>query len=281
MPDSGAVLVTGATGNTGTHVVRELRRRGHPVRAASRKPQGDDGVAFDWADPATFEALDGVRAVYLVAPPGVADPMPLVRPFLERAVDSGVRRVVQLSSSAVARGEPVLGEIHDAVASIFDEFTVLRPSWFMQNFVGDHVVAESIRRSREIVTATGDGRLGFIDAADIAAVAAVALTTDEPLAAELVLTGPESLSYADAAAIVSDTIGEPVRHFDIAADELAARWVNAGLPPDFAAELAALDDRIRAGEQDFVTTTVLDVTGRAPRSLRSFLSDHAADLKGV
>ena len=116
-------------------------------------------------------ALAGVRAIYLVAPAGVADPAPVVRPFLEQAASGGVRRVVALSSSAVARGEPLLGEIHTMVVDLFSEPTVLRPSWFMQNFTRDHALAEGIRRSREVVTATGDGRVGFIDAADIAAVA--------------------------------------------------------------------------------------------------------------
>ena len=79
------VLVTGATGNTGAHVVAGLRRLGNAVRTATRRPStGDDAaVAFDWTDETTFApALAGVRAVYLVAPAGVADPAPLVRPFL-------------------------------------------------------------------------------------------------------------------------------------------------------------------------------------------------------
>ena len=275
MPDDGWILVTGATGNTGSQVVARLRSRGHPVRAASRRPDTGDGdaVRFDWADDTTFaSALADVRAVYLVAPVGVADPAPLVRPFLEQAAAGGVRRVVQLSSSAVARGEPALGEIHDVVAGLFTDSTVLRPSWFMQNFVGNSPLAEGIRQSREVMTATGDGRLGFIDAADIAAVAVQALVSAEPVGEDLVLTGPEALSYPQAAAIVSEVLGEPIGHVDITTDALANRYVAAGLSADFAAGLAALDERIRAGEQDFVTSTVFDITGRAPMSLRDFLT---------
>lgn len=274
----GWVLVTGATGKTGTHVVSGLRGLGHAVRAATRRPAAGDGdaVPFDWADHTTFSgALADVRAIYLVAPAGVADPLPLVRPFLELAAAGGVRRVVQLSSSAVARGEPALGQIHDAVASLFDEYTVLRPSWFMQNFVGEHLLGEGIRRNRELTTATGDGRLGFIDAADIAAVAVQALVSRAPIAEELVLTGPEALSYPQAAAIVAEVIGAPVTHVDLTTAELTTRLVESGLPPDFAPGLAALDERIRRGEQDFVTTAVRDVTGRAPTSLRDFLTRHA------
>ncbi|KMO84074.1 ergot alkaloid biosynthesis protein [Mycolicibacterium chubuense] len=271
------ILVTGATGNTGAPVVAGLRERGLRARAASRHPDpaDADAVVFDWSDDATFApALTDVRAVYLVAPTGAADPVPMVRPFLEQATARGIRRVVLLSSSAVERGEPGLGEIHDLVAGLFAEATVLRPSWFMQNFVGDHPLARSIRETREIVTATGDGRLAFIDAADIAAVAVEALTAPEPVSEELVLTGPESLSYAEAAAIASEILGEPVRHVDVSTAELTQRLVAAGYPADFAGMLATLDERIRAGEQDFVTPAVRDVAGRTPTSLRHFLAEH-------
>ncbi len=269
------VLVTGATGNTGTAVVAGLRARGSRVYPASRRPHpaDQDARVFDWADATTFgAALRGATAIYLVAPAGHADPVSMVRPFLGLAAEQGVRRVVLLSSSAIERGEPGLGEIHDVIASKFPEATILRPSWFMQNFVGDHPVAHSIRESREIVTATGTGRLGFIDANDIAATAVDALLAPEPVGEELLLTGPESLSYADAAAILSDVLGYQVRHVDVSPAERAAQFTATGLSEEFAYVLAALDGRISAGEQDFVTTTVRDVTGRPPTSLRDFLA---------
>ena len=272
MPD--LILVTGATGNTGTAVVAGLRSRGSHVRPASRRPDpaDPDALVFDWADPRTFgAALRGAAAIYLVAPTGDADPVSMVGPFLELAAHQGVQRVVQLSSSAIERGEPGLGEIHDALVELFAEPTVLRPSWFMQNFVGDHPVAAGIRDAREIVTATGAGRLGFIDADDIAATAVEALLAPEPVGEELVLTGPESLSYADAAAILSEVLGHHIRHVDVSLAERAAQFTAAGLSEEFAGVLAALDQRISAGEQDFVTTTVRDITGRPPTSLRDFL----------
>ena len=275
MSDTGTVLVTGATGNTGSWVVGGLRRLRWRARAASRRPApaDADAVTLDRAETRTFaSAVAGVDAVYLVAPVGVAQPMPLVRPVFEAASAAGVRRVVQLSSSAVGRGDPGLGEIHDLGARTFEEYTALRPSWFMQNFVGDHPLADGIRRRREIATATGNGRLGFIDAADIGAVAVQALIRPECLGGELILTGPEALSYPQSAEMVTDVIAERVRHIDLETDELAARLAAAGYPADFSTALAALDARIRAGEQDFVTTTVADVTGRPPTSLRQFLS---------
>lgn len=277
MPEADLILVTGATGNTGARVLSGLRDNGYRARAASRNIADDDrdAVVFDWRDRSTFApALAGVRAVYVVAPVGVAAPVPLVEPFLEQAVDAGARRVVQLSSSAVDRGDAGLGELHDLIADMFAEYTILRPSWFMQNFVGNHPVAEGIRRSGEIITATCDGRLGFIDAADIAAVASQALIAAEPVGAEVVLTGPESLSYADAAAILSDLLDRPIRHVDLPTDRFAAHLTAAGFSTEFAAGLAALDEQIRSGAQDLVTSAVRDISGREPISLRRFLADH-------
>ena len=172
------ILVTGATGTTGSRVASLLSDRGVAHRRGTRTPTSSGQVHFDWADRATHPAaLRGASAIYLIAPVGVADPVPLIEPFLEEALRHGVRRVVQLSSSALPEGAPGLGAIHQLVRETMPEWTVLRPSWFMQNFTGDHLVAQGVRDG-EIVTATGAGRVAFVDARDIAAVAARALIGD-------------------------------------------------------------------------------------------------------
>jgi uncharacterized protein YbjT (DUF2867 family) len=267
------VLVTGGTGTTGSRVAAGLRERGVPVRVASRRP-GAGQVRFEWADPGTHApALDDVRAVYLVAPVGVADPAPLVAPFLDRARERGIRRVVLLSSSAVPEGAPGLGELHRMVCASVPEPTVLRPSWFMQNLIGDHPHARSARADGEIVTATGTGRVAFVDAGDIAAVAVHALSDEEPHTGEYVLTGPEALSYSDAAAVLGAATGRAVRHRAVGVGELAERLAAAGYPPDFAAQLAGLDAGIARGTEDRTTSAVQDVTGRPPRSFREVVEE--------
>lgn len=274
----GPVLVTGGTGTTGSRVAAFLRDRHVPVRVASRRPAADQ-VRFDWAEPDSHPAaLDGVRAVYLVAPVGVADPLPLVEPFVTRARSLGVRRVVLLSSSAVPAGAPGLGELHLLVQAGVAEPVVLRPSWFMQNFLRDHPVADAIREHGEIVTATGTGRVGFVDASDIAAVAGHALVDDLSHPDELLITGPEALSYADAAAVLAEVTGRQVHHRGVSVSELTQRFVAAGYAPDFAAGLAALDDGIAAGAEDRVTSTVCEMTGRPARTFREVVSAHHAGV---
>lgn len=270
-------LVTGGTGTTGSRVAALLRDRGAGVRIATRQPvDGDPGqVRFDWSDPDTHgPAVAGVDRIYLVAPVGVADPVPMVEPFLAGALRAGVRRVVLLSSSAIPEGAPGLGTLHRIVRATVPEWTVLRPSWFMQNFLGEHPVAASIRASGEIVTATGGGRVAFVDAADIAAVATRALLDAVPHNAAHVITGPETLTYADAAAIIADATGRTVRHRAVSTAERTARFVAAGYPVEFAAVLAGLDEDIRHGAADRVTSTVHSVTGRPARSFAEFVAAH-------
>ncbi|MEU2790032.1 NAD(P)H-binding protein [Streptomyces sp. NPDC007100] len=265
------VLVTGATGTTGSRILPRLAALGCGIRAASRRADPRDGaraVRFDWYDPATYaEALHGADRVYLVPPVGDPDPAAVMLPFLGQARAAGVRRAVLLSSSAIPRGGPAVGRVHDVLPEMFDEWAVLRPSWFMQNFTGDHVHARSIRDDGVIATATGAGRVGFVDADDIAAVAVHALTDAAAPNTDLVLTGPEALGYDAVAAIVTQVTGRAVRHRQLTYEQLRDRLAT-GLPADFAALLAGLDRSVAEGAEDRVTDTVERVTGRPPRGFR-------------
>lgn len=266
------ILITGGTGNTGRPLTEALRERGANTRVASRRP-GPDGVPFDWTDPRTHaRALTGVRSVYLTPPPMTLDPMPVVGPFLEAARTAGVRRVVLLGSLVVL-GSPGPQQLEEAVRS-FPEWVVLLPSGFMQNFTGAHPVATGIRERGEIRSAGGGGRLGWIDAADIAAVAARVLLQPGPVADEHVLTGPEAFGYAEAAQIITETTGRPVRHTPATVAETVRRNLDAGIPEPFAAALARVDTDIAGGRADRVTDTVHRLTGRPPRSFADFARAH-------
>ena len=256
-------LIIGGTGTTGSRLASLLP----DARVGTRKPVLPGQVRFDWDVPATFEgALEGIDRLYLIPPVGVVDPAPVVESLLARA--RLVRRVVLLSSSAVPESATGMGAL-PALVRALPEWAVLRPSWFMQNFTGEHLVAQGVR-SGEIVTATGDGRVGFIDAADIAAVAARALTDPVPHNTDHLITGPQALSYADAAAIITEVTGKPVRHRSVGTAEMTERFA-ATMPREFAALLAGLDEDIRGGAEDRVTTTVEDVTGRPAGSFRDFV----------
>ncbi|MEN8651542.1 NAD(P)H-binding protein [Streptomyces sp. 21So2-11] len=276
------VLVTGGTGKTGSALVDLLRGNGVRVRVASRNPSADDpdAVRFDWDDPATHPAaLRGMDRVFLVPPINAVDPMPLVGPFLAEAQRLGVRRVVLLGSAIVLPNAPGALELAERVRAR-PGWVVLRASGFMQNFLRPHPLGERIRRHGEIRTAAGAGRLGWIDARDIAA-AASALLIDPDVDAgdqrDYLLTGPKALGYGDAAAIITARTGPPIRVLHIGADELAGTYRAAGMPGEFADALAAVEDGIKAGREDLVSTAVLDLTGRPPRPFAEFVQDHATE----
>lgn len=267
-------LVVGATGTTGSRTAAQLTAAGHRVKAASRQATpvaGAEPVAFDWYDPATHAAaLDGVDRVYLVPPVGDPDPAPTMLPFLRRARTAGVRRAVLLSSSAVPEGGPAVGAVHLALPDLFEQWAVLRPSWFMQNFTGGHAHARSIRDEGVIRTATAGGRVGFVDAEDIAAVAVRALTDEQAPDTDLVLTGPEALGYDDVATIITEVTGRPVTHRRLSYEQMRDR-LAAQVPMEFAGLLAGMDRAIAGGAEDRVTDTVQRLTGRPPRTFRAVL----------
>ncbi|GHA66224.1 oxidoreductase [Streptomyces tauricus] len=276
---SAAVLVLGATGTTGSRVVSRLTARGHRVKAAGRRAtpvEGAEAVRFDWHDPATYEgALDGADRVYLVAPLDSATPADVMLPFLERARASGVRRAVLLSSSAIPAGGPAVGQVHQALPGLFDEWAVLRPSWFMQNFTGDHMHARSIRAEGVILTAAGEGRVAFVDADDIAAVAVHALTDVRAPGTDLVITGPEALSHTEVAAVLAEVTGRAVAHRPLSYEEMRDH-LAASMPLENAAMLAGMDRANARGAEDRITDTVRRLTGHGPRSFR----DHVLAAAG-
>lgn len=266
-----STLVLGASGTVGRRIAAGLERCGVTVRRASRGRDGD--VPFDWNDPATHAvALHGVDAVHVMAPPGDAAPEHVVLPFLERAAAAGVRRATLLSASSIPDAATGPGLVAARLRDHLPEGTVLRPTWFASNVTDDHAHADSVRRADEVVTATADGRIPFIDPDDIAAVAVSVLTSPTPPEAALVLTGPEPLSFDEVATELSRFTGRTIVHRRVDQAGLARRWAATGMPAEFAGVLAAMDTAIAAGAEDRTTTDVERTTGRPPRTFREFLT---------
>jgi ergot alkaloid biosynthesis protein len=264
-----SVLLTGGTGKTGSRIAAQLATRNVRTRIASRHPQTGQ-TFFDWLDPSTFaSALENMESVYLLAPKGVADCLTVMRPFIEQALEAGIRRLVFLSSSLVPEAAPALGQVHQYLHQHAPSWVVLRPSWFMQNF-SEQQHRETIRQHGAIFSATGDGKVPFIDAGDIAAVAAEALTDQAFPSGETVLTGPGLLSYSDVATILTSVVGYPVRHQPLTEEELARNFEKGGIPREFAVLLASLDRAIANGAEARLTTEVERITGRPPVSFQTF-----------
>jgi ergot alkaloid biosynthesis protein len=268
-----AILITGGTGKTGRRIAAQLADKGIGARVASPTGEGaagQQGVRFDWLDESTYaDAVAGISAIYLLAPAGVAEPLPAMQPFLDQALSADVRRFVLLSASSLKEDGPMMGKVHAYLRRNAPEWAVLRPTWFMQNF-SEQQHLPTIRDEGRIYSATGDGRVPFIDAADIAAVAVEALTTGTSYYRDLVITGPQALSYDEAAAIIGRAIGRRIEHVRLSEAELAQRHKALGLDEAYARTLAAMDTAIAHGAEDRVTAEVQAVTGRPPKDLSSF-----------
>ncbi|MGW6054911.1 SDR family oxidoreductase [Streptomyces sp. NPDC055189] len=188
------VLVLGARGTTGRRVAARLREAHHPVRAASR----NSDVPFDWHDDTTWEpALAGAERVYLMLP----HELPLAPDFVHRALATGVRRLVLLSSRAIEEmGDERLMAAEHLVRDSGADWTVVRADWFNQNF--DEGIFREAVLDGSLALPLGECRQTFVDADDIAAVAVAALTEDGHTSRTYEVTGPEALSFADALATI-------------------------------------------------------------------------------
>ncbi len=261
------ILVLGGTGKTGRRVVRQLTAAGHTARAASR--QG--ALRFDWNDRGTWgPALDGADTLYLVPPALRSDYVPDVQALLEQARAAGVRGAVHLSARGADAGPAPernpLFATEQALAASGLQWAVVRPSWFMQNFTEGFMVP----RDGVIALPAGDGKVPFIDAEDIAAVAVAALT-DPAAHHEQVyeLGGPELLDHHEAAALLG------ARYEDVAPEQWQAAVQDAGMPAEYAAMLTMILGFVRDGFEARLSDGVQRALGREPGSFAAFAAREA------
>lgn len=148
----------------------------------------------------------------------------------------------------------------------------------MQNFTTQHL--PSIVNEGLVYSATQNGRVPFIDAADIAAVAATALIDPAFVSRDLVLTGPDAMTYDDVADAITAAIDRPVRHCRLSREELASRYVSVGIPAHYASTLADMDDAIAHGSEERTTKEVEQIIGRKPTTFSGFLAMHRDVFSG-
>ncbi|NEK87335.1 NAD(P)H-binding protein [Blastococcus saxobsidens] len=279
------ILVTGAGGTTGRHVVAALVTRGATVRAASRNParlllEKVETARFDWHDESTWvPALDGVDGVYLVKPHS-GDVVEAVADFLIAMEVAGARRLVLLSECAADTRSEDISErrVERAVEVSGLEWTILRPNWFMQDIVDEDFFGPMIRNDRIIVMTTGGSAIAWIDARDIAAVAAEALVTGGWAGTALELTGPEGLTLAQVAERIAAAAGGCVRAIEESLSEAEKRMRTDGLDEASVAYMTRIAESIVGGHTATVTGEVERVTGGRPRHIDAFLAEHAAEL---
>jgi uncharacterized protein YbjT (DUF2867 family) len=263
------VLVLGGTGKTGRRVAQRLGQRGVPVRIGSRSAE----PPFDWDDRSTWAlALDGTSAAYISYYPDIAIPgaVETVGAFARLAVERGVRRLVLLAG----RGEAEAEEAERAVQASGADLTILRATWFAQNFSEDYML-DAVLAGRVALPAA-DTPEPFVDADDIADVAVAALTEDGHVGELYELTGPRALTFADAVAEISAAAGREVAYVPVSIDEFAAEATAQGVPGDVVALLRYLFGEVLDGRNSHTTDGVQRALGRAPKDFSDYARDAAA-----
>lgn len=265
----GPVLVLGGTGKTGRRVVAGLRNAGRPTRIGSRSGE----PAFDWRDRATWApVLEGVSAIYLtyfpdLAVPGATDE---VSAFAQLAAQNGAPRIVLLSG----RGEPEAERAEDAVRDSGADLTILRATWFMQNFSEDYMLDHVL--SGEIRLPAGDVPTPFLDADDIADVAVAALTDSQHVGKLYELTGPRSLTFAEVAAEIAEATGRDIRYVPVSLEQHAAEAAAHGVPAEIIELLTYLFSEVVDGRNANTTYSVRRALGREPRDFADYAREAAA-----
>jgi uncharacterized protein YbjT (DUF2867 family) len=271
------ILVIGASGTVGSTLSMLLKNAGHTVRrATSRAPAAPDQVQLDLlTQHSVAAALDGADAAFVLAPPGHTRQDLLIKPFIDQAHTAGVPKVVLMSAMGANAFEAAplrQAELHLEASGL--AWNIIRPNWFMQNF--NTFWLHGIQTQGKILLPTGSAKGSFIDARDIAAVAAALLTTTPHERQAFDLTGAEALDHTQVAAVLSQATGRHIAYEEITPEAMRAGLLQAGLPADYADFLLMILAAFKDGHAERTTDAVQRITGRAPGTLAQYAQDHRA-----
>ncbi|WP_296229002.1 NAD(P)H-binding protein [Ralstonia sp. UBA689] len=262
-----SVLVLGATGKTGARVAQGLRARGVTVREGSRNAT----PAFDWEDPSTWSAaLAGMDGVYITYQPDLAAPgaEAAISAFVDVAKAAGVRHLVLLSG----RGEPAAQRCEAIVQNSGLAWTLLRASWFNQNFSEGHLLEPVL--AGVIALPAGNVAEPFVDAGDLADAAVAALSDARHIGQLYELTGPRALTFAEVTEILSDALGRNI-HYQPMETGAYVDMLSDYVPRDFAEFLGGLFAEVLDGRNVHVADGVQRALGRAPRDFADYVREAA------
>ena len=262
-------LVLGGTGKTGSRVAQRLMQDGWPVRIGSRAGE----PPFDWQNNATWKpALHDINAVYITFQPDLAVPgaVETIRSFAETAVQNGIQHLVLLSG----RGEPEAQECEQAVMNSGSAWTIVRASWFNQNFSEGYLL-DPIRDGYVTLPVANIGE-PFIDADDIADVAVAALTQTGHAGQVYDLTGPRLLTFAEAVSEIAHATGRPIQYEPCLLTDYVSALTEHGVPAEYVGLLTYLFSEVLDGRNASLTNDVARVLGRKPTDFAEYVQKTAA-----
>jgi uncharacterized protein YbjT (DUF2867 family) len=280
-----SILVTGATGTVGQHVVAALSDRDVTIKIGVRDPEtvsneivdAGEVIEFDFTKPETWgRALTDVDGIFLVRPPVVDKSK--IGSFVEAADRVGVARIAYLSTLGAEKNVLIPHHwIENRITATNMEYTLLRASFFMQNLLEVH--RRDIVEHDEIFMPAGDGKTSFVDAWDIGEAAAIVLTESGHANRAYDLTGPEALDYEEVATIFSDVLDRSISYPNPSLLAFGRRMHRRGKSLGFIALMCGIYTTARLGLAARVTDDSRTLLGRRPREMRAFVEDHADDFR--
>lgn len=277
----GKILVTGATGNVGTEVVKALESADQETIATVVKKDDlmkfspNKAVVFDFANSDTWEpALQGVDKVFLMRPPAISDVKTYLFPFIDLMMQKGIKHIVFLSLQGVSFN-PLTP--HFKVEKYLQRkkapYTFLRPNFFMQNL--STFYATDITQNNEIFLPAGKGQTAFVDVRDIASVATEVLTESSHVGKAYTLSGSESLDYYQVAEILSKELGRTITYINPSVDEYVKRLRASGSPDEFIKVQKMLYFVVRHNFSSSTKTDITKLLGRQPITFNQFAQDYS------
>ncbi|WP_284745719.1 NAD(P)H-binding protein [Amycolatopsis sp. RTGN1] len=270
------VWIEGATGKAGRRVAEALTAAEVPIRAASRHPGKPTGsatpVRFDWYDKKTWApAVGNAEAVFLKGLDSDDKAAAIITSFL--ATIPQVSHVVLMSAVGVDRtpDQAPRRAVELAVQNSGRRWTILRPSWFLQNFNEDEwVFAKALRENNELYAGSGKTRVGFTDTRDLADAAVKVLTEEGHEGGSYTITGPENLTFTEVAEVLAEASGRPIHHIDATEEEHRNHFARSGRPEAWVNHMLHLFSLVRAGVFSPLTNDFEHLTGKRPRTLKSY-----------
>jgi len=252
-----------------------------PEKAA--KLLGDDVeiARGDFTDAASLDAaMEDVDCALLLTPPS-QDQVELQKSFIDAAARNRLRHVVKYSAAGADTGSASTfarqhGQSEQHLRDSGIGWTMLRPSFFMQNLLG----LKSMLAGGAIYMPTGNGRAPFVDVRDIAAVAAQVLNNPAAHAGRVYdITGPQSLSYSDVADIFARVLGREIRYTEVPPAQAKQGMMQMGMPEWLADAINQLSEGMKKGQFDRVTNIVRDVGKKEPTAVEQFVRENAAQFQ--
>ena len=276
------ILITGASGNVGSEVLKQALAVGLKIRAtfqspdkAAKAPAGMEGVIMDYAKPDTIRpALHGVEKIFLVGPP-VRDLPAMEANFIKEVRAAGPKHIVKLSALGGRESMFPSGHRHseENIEASGLPYTFLRPNGFMQNLVNYN--AGTIRSHNAFYGCQGNGAVSVVDIRDIAAVAVMVLAATGHEGKSYALTGGEALTNGHVAEKISRVAGRKISYVDLPPAEFRKALLSAGMPEWSADALLDLQRLYREGKASLVTDDIERLTGRKPITFDQFAHDYA------